>query len=66
MGGKLSCTKTKTKEKKNAFQFFRYKKNLMGKTWLCKEKLWTWIQRNRLSIENWKREKRNMVFTTPE
>ena len=25
---------------------------------LCKEKLWTWIQRNRLSIENWKREKK--------
>ena len=41
-------------------------KNLMGKTQLCKEKLWTWIQRNRISIENWKGEKRNMVFITPE
>ena len=43
----------------------------MDKMQLCKEKLETWIQRNRLTIENWhkqekKKKNKNTVSTTPQ
>ena len=38
----------------------------MSKTQICKEKLWTWTQRNRLSIENWKKRKKKYGIYNPE